>query len=73
MDFLKKVILYSVAYFVVVLLWILMTEQMLDPFLLTIQSICFGIVVSGYLSLIYEKNSSFSESLGLKDKKEEED
>jgi small neutral amino acid transporter SnatA (MarC family) len=73
MDFLKKVILSSVAYFIIVLLWIFTSEQMLNLWLLTIQSLCFGIIAGGCLYFISVNKNSVSGNTDLKDEKPKED
>jgi len=55
MDFLKKVLLITLAYFLFVLLWILYTEEQMHLFLLGLQAVTFGIIVAGFLFFSKEK------------------
>jgi hypothetical protein len=73
MDFFKKIILSSIAYFILVMVWIRISEQRLDLLLLILQSFCFGIIAGGCLYFISIKKTSVSGSTDLDDKKEEEE
>lgn len=49
MDFLKKVLILTAIYFLVVLLWILYADEKMNLFFLGLQAVSFGIIAGGFL------------------------
>ena len=73
MDFLKKVLYSSMAYFIALIIWIQITGQKMNMLALCLQALSFGVIAGSLYLSITHKDSPITQNRFFKDEEESED